>query len=270
MNTIIKQRDMYRVLLAEKDTRTVAGNGASVSEMTVTNLKGQLEEATKRLKKEREENDVEMAALREKLSAKELEVIRLEKEMMILKQSNTLSKESVTQLESVTNSLEMKVKKLENDLIILQQSLLKEQKEGDVKQEKIISLSGENASLQQQVTQLSSSLEALKETREQWQEERKKLRMIIDEVQQASSAIQLQYNSSLVAKQGELEKLEKRCKEMEGELNELRSVQISRLNEVRLTMRSDEQAYEKERVLSQQMNTYQNEIKQLKTQLSVK
>lgn len=241
MATLVKQRDMYRVLLAEKDTEMVHNaSNTSVSEATATDLKRQLEETTTKMMKMREEYEMQVTNLTSKLNAKEVETVRLEKEIMLVKQNNELSKDSVTHLQSVSNSLEMKVKKQEDDLITLQQAVLKEQKENDAKQEKIIALNGDNASLKQQVSQLTASLEALKETREQWQEERKKLRSIIDEVQQASSAIQLQYNGNLIAKQNELERLEKHCKEMEGELNELRSVQISRLNEVKVCKESNE------------------------------
>lgn len=233
MNTLVKQRDMYRVLLAEKDTATVQANGVSVSQATASELKKQLDEVTKLLTKEREEFETSMTRLTESVNEKEIDLVKMKKKWMMEQQSHQQTKETVNQLEKVTSTLEMKSKQCENDMITLQQTVLTKQKEADDKQEMVITLSGENAVLKQQVTQLTSTVEALKETREQWQEERKKLRLIIDEVQQTSNSIQLQYNNNLIVKQSELEKLEKHCKELEGELNELRSVQISRLNEVK-------------------------------------
>lgn len=233
MNTLVKQRDMYRVLLAEKDTAATQPDGKSVSQVTANELKKQLDEVTKLLTKEREEFETSMTRLTETVNEKEIELVKMEKKWMMEQQSHQLTKETANQLEKVTSTLEMKSKQCENDMISLQQTVLIKQKEADEKQEKVIALSGENAALKQQVTQLSSTVEALKETREQWQEERKKLRLIIDDVQQTSNSIQLQYNNNLISKQNELEKLEKHCKELESELNELRSVQISRLNEVK-------------------------------------
>lgn len=233
MNTLVKQRDMYRVLLAEKDTAATQPDGKSVSQVTANELKKQLDEVTKLLTKEREEFEASMTRLTETVNEKEIELVKMEKKWMMEQQNHQLTKETANQLEKVTSTLEMKSKQCENDMISLQQTVLIKQKEADEKQEKVIALSGENAALKQQVTQLSSSVEALKETREQWQEERKKLRLIIDDVQQTSNSIQLQYNNNLISKQNELEKLEKHCKELESELNELRSVQISRLNEVK-------------------------------------
>ena len=232
MNTLIKQRDMYRVLLAEKDQDILHQGQQNPVEVTATQLKKQVQELTNELMNEREDKENQVNELEEENKQYELEIIRLKKSLQSEQQNHALAKETVNQLERSTSTLEMKWKKSENDLLILQQSVLTKEKENETKQEQINSLQGSNISLQQQVSQLSSSLEALRETRDQWQEERKKLRCVIDEVQQSSSTIQLQYQANLQTKQSEVEKLEKQCKEMESELNELRAVQISRLNEV--------------------------------------
>ena len=236
MNTLTKQRDMYRVLLAEKDASAIHSddfnNTSNNNSSVITDLKEQLQSVSKQYAKSCSDYEEKTSQLTLQLQDKDGMIISLQQKNELEQENIRVMKETIKQLESSISILESKNKQQEGDIILYQQSLISAQNESNSRQQRITSLSGENASLQQQVKQLSSSLEALKETKDQWQEERKKLRLIIDEVQEASNGLQLQYHNNLIEKQQCIDRLEARCKEMETELDELRSLQISRLNEV--------------------------------------
>ena len=104
---------------------------------------------------------------------------------------------------------------------------------------------------------LTSHVESLQQTREDWQAERQRLATLVEEVQQASKGVELRFASQVAALQAENKRVEAQRKEAEGQLGELRVVQMNRVNE----------AYEKERQLTEQISGYQRQIAELQGQL---
>lgn len=107
---------------------------------------------------------------------------------------------------------------------------------------------------------LTTHLTSLQQTREDWQNERQRLATLVEEVQQASKGVELRFVGQITALQEENQRVESQRKETESQLNELRVVQMNRLNE----------AYEKERRLTEQINSYQREISELKNKIALK
>lgn len=97
---------------------------------------------------------------------------------------------------------------------------------------------------------LTSHVESLQQTREDWQAERQRLATLVEEVQQASKGVELRFASQVAALQAENKRVEAQRKEAEGQLGELRVVQMNRVNE----------AYAKERQLTEQIGGYQRQI----------
>ena len=104
---------------------------------------------------------------------------------------------------------------------------------------------------------LTSHVESLQQTREDWQAERQRLATLVEEVQQASKGVELRFASQVAALQAENKRVEAQRKEAEGQLGELRVVQMNRVNE----------AYAKERQLTEQIGGYQRQIAELQEQL---
>ena len=93
-------------------------------------------------------------------------------------------------------------------------------------------MSGSNAQLTERSNQLSAKVESLQKVQEGWKEERERLSLLVDEVQQAAKGVELRFASEIAALQVENKRLSMQKSEAEQQVNELQAVQITRLHEV--------------------------------------
>lgn len=93
-------------------------------------------------------------------------------------------------------------------------------------------MSGSNAQLTERSNQLSAKVESLQKVQEGWKEERERLSLLVDEVQQAAKGVELRFASEMAALQVENKRLSMQKSEAEQQVNELQAVQITRLHEV--------------------------------------
>lgn len=118
-------------------------------------------------------------------------------------------------------------------------------------------MTGTNATLKQQCERLSAAQESLKASREAWQEERQRLADLLTEVQQGSQAVQQRHEAEIVALRSDIEKACTGQREAEEQLSKARAVQLGRLQE----------AFEKERSLSEQLKQCQAALREARATL---
>ena len=111
-------------------------------------------------------------------------------------------------------------------------------------------MTGTNATLKQQCERLSAAQESLKASREAWQEERQRLADLLTEVQQ-------RHEAEIVALRSDIEKACAGQREAEEQLSKARAAQLGRLQE----------AFEKERSLSEQLKQSQAALREARAAL---
>lgn len=77
-------------------------------------------------------------------------------------------------------------------------------------------------------------MDSLQQVQAGWKEERERLSLLVDEVQQAAKGVELRFSSEISALQVENKRLSMQKSEAEQQVNELQAVQITRLHEVEL------------------------------------
>ena len=276
---ISKQRDMYKILLTEKDAALLEKDKPEkVLQATHAQLVLQAKEATLQLATVR-------TTLQKKVDALQRQLIEKAAEMDHAKQATEVERKCVSQVrealkhqQNLVATLEAKAKQMEQEASHLQQLLAAKQNEVDKEREKVgiqcitefqtITLSGSQAALKQQVERLTASQTALQESRNAWQNERKRLSDLLEEVQRGSQAIQQRHESELTVLRGELKKAQAAQQEATDRLDKACVVHLGRLQEVCANVYDDEKAFEKERSLSDQLKQTQTELHEVRSELA--
>ena len=129
LETITKQRDMYRVLLAQKDGKEAATEEERGVEAGLREAKARVEAQLKGVQKELKEEKQRCAELREK-SEEAASVLAAVKRALSTEQlCGQQSKETAARLEQLVGVMEEKTKKMSDEAMLLQQRLSAVQKE---------------------------------------------------------------------------------------------------------------------------------------------
>lgn len=135
--TITKQRDMYRVLLSQRDAETLAGETPSVLKSTHLELKRQLEEAQSRLAAQLERSEATCAELRESAKSSEEQLRRTAELLRVEKQCGEQKDELARRLQASLDALQQQIRKLEQENASLQSALAERQKDLDQERLKV-------------------------------------------------------------------------------------------------------------------------------------
>lgn len=135
LEVVTKQRDMYRVLLAQKDSKEAAKENGAESGVRAANekLSAQLKTATTELEEEKKES----RALREKKEELAGEVNALKRALSTEKLCNQQGKETIARLEQLVETMEEKTKKMGDEAMTIQQRLTDTQKELTSEKQKV-------------------------------------------------------------------------------------------------------------------------------------
>ena len=135
LEVVTKQRDMYRVLLAQKDSKEAAKESGAESGVRTANekLSAQLKTATTELEEEKKES----RALREKKEELAGEVNALKRALSTEKLCNQQGKETIARLEQLVKTMEEKTKKMGDEAMTIQQRLTDTQKELTSEKQKV-------------------------------------------------------------------------------------------------------------------------------------
>lgn len=134
--TIGKQRDMYKTLLAEKDTALLSKSSSEVLQATHAQLARQLKEATTTLERTRTELRGQVDTLKRQLVEKEAEAERARQALGVEKGCVRQAHEALERQQSLVATLEEKAQQMETEAVHLQSSLAAKQGELDKEREK--------------------------------------------------------------------------------------------------------------------------------------
>ena len=128
LDTITKQRDMYRVLLAQKDSAEPASEERS-TEAGLLKAKECVETQLKGVQKELKEEKRCCSELREKSEEAASALAAAKRALSTEQLCGQQSKETVARLEHLVSLMEEKTKKMSDEAMLLQQRLSASQKE---------------------------------------------------------------------------------------------------------------------------------------------
>ena len=128
LDTITKQRDMYRVLLAQKDSAEPASEERS-TEAGLLKAKECVETQLKGVQKELKEEKRRCSELREKSEEAASALAAAKRALSTEQLCGQQSKETVARLEHLVSVMEEKTKKMSDEAMLLQQRLSASQKE---------------------------------------------------------------------------------------------------------------------------------------------
>ena len=137
MATITKQRDMYRVLLSQKDAETVSGETPSVLQSTHLELKRQMEETQSRLSSQLERSEAMCSELRQSAKSAEEQLNRTTELLRVEKQCGEQKDDMVRRLQASLDTMQLQIRKLEQENTSLQSSLAAKQKDLDQERLKV-------------------------------------------------------------------------------------------------------------------------------------
>ena len=131
LSTITKQRDMYRVLLSQKDTAAMSNSDSSLVQSTHMELKKQLEETQRTMHDRLAREEALTTELRDTLKTTQDELSRTKKALEIEKQCGEQSKQTIQRLQASLETVELRTKSLEDNIMTLQQTVSAKQKDLD-------------------------------------------------------------------------------------------------------------------------------------------
>ena len=129
LETITKQRDMYRVLLAQKDGKEAATEEERGVEAGLREAKARVEAQLKGVQKELKEEKQRCAELREKSEEAASALAAAKRALSTEQLCGQQSKETAARLEQLVGVMEEKTKKMSDEAMLLQQRLSAVQKE---------------------------------------------------------------------------------------------------------------------------------------------
>lgn len=137
MTTITKQRDMYRVLLSQKDAETASGETPSVLQSTHLELKRQMEETQSKLSSQLERSEAMCSELRQSAKSAEEQLNRTTELLRVEKQCGEQKDDMVRRLQASLDTMQLQIRKLEQENTSLQSSLAAKQKDLDQERLKV-------------------------------------------------------------------------------------------------------------------------------------
>ena len=129
LETITKQRDMYRVLLAQKDGKEATTEEERGVEAGLREAKARVEAQLKGVQKELKEEKQRCAELREKSEEAASALAAAKRALSTEQLCGQQSKETAARLEQLVGVMEEKTKKMSDEAMLLQQRLSAVQKE---------------------------------------------------------------------------------------------------------------------------------------------
>lgn len=209
---LIRQRDMYRILLAQNASTTVpTPQPVSPPDPSLV---------------------TEVETLRLEIASKAAEVDRAHRETETERRCTSAAREEVTRLQKLVSTMEMNAQGMVESSTTLQSSLQAKQQEIDSISSKLLSSEREVTELKQQLEQLRVMHQAQEEAEESWEKERLRIMRLAEDTEQNAASTVSTLREKITSLEGEVTSLKEEISKKQQRVDELSTIQITRLQEV--------------------------------------
>ena len=213
---LVKQRDMYRVLLTQNAT---------------------LPAEPAKPAKSADNAQQETETLRAKLEATAMDLERCRREADLERRSAADARKEMKAKQDVVQTMEKQLHAMEEEVSSLKSRLQNSQEEMTATSARLQSAEGERTTLQNQVEKLVAEQKALQEASSAWEQEQERARQLLKSAEQDASNTANTVQATITALEKEKAALKEEVARKQEVVDELQAVQMMRMQEVSVRVR---------------------------------
>ena len=213
---LVKQRDMYRVLLTQN--ATLPAEPTEPAHPSDSSFQ-------------------EVETLRTKLETTAMELDRCRREADLERRSAADARKETKATQDAVQTMEKQLHSMEEEVSGLRSRLQKSQEEVTAMSSKLESAESERATLQNQVDKLMAEQKALQEASAAWEQERERLRQLLRSTEQDASNTASTVQATIASLEQEKAALKEEVAKKQEVVEELQAVQMMRMQEVGVALR---------------------------------